>query len=295
MKRNRAFTLIELLVVIAIIAILAAILFPVFAQAKLAAKKTACLNNMKQFQTAQNIYTTDVDDVVFLWEYYHTFDVALATAPDRSYGNLIAPYTKNDDMHKTPNSPFSIRSRMYNANFPNPDTKGALKRDQQLYNLGWLTDYGMNYQSWTGFFRNPTKPGGIDFNPQSMTQAENAAQTIMSLTGIFDRTASGGLLDGGQLPIDPPCRFWEDGTDTWAPAPGGSTGRYYFGGWNPQSPNAWNVYGGAWPYYSNKVTVGFVDSHAKMIDIKQLAAGCNVRQNSNGRVFDTSIYMWDLR
>ncbi len=61
---KKAFTLIELLVVIAIIAILAAILFPVFAQAKLAAKKTADLSNVKQFALGTNIYLSDSDDTM---------------------------------------------------------------------------------------------------------------------------------------------------------------------------------------------------------------------------------------
>lgn len=62
---KKAFTLIELLVVIAIIAILAAILFPVFAQAKLAAKKTGDLNNMKQIGLSTKIYLTDYDDTFY--------------------------------------------------------------------------------------------------------------------------------------------------------------------------------------------------------------------------------------
>jgi prepilin-type N-terminal cleavage/methylation domain-containing protein len=62
-RSNRAFTLIELLVVIAIIAILAAILFPVFAQAKNSAKKTTDLSGAKQLGTASLMYATDFDDV----------------------------------------------------------------------------------------------------------------------------------------------------------------------------------------------------------------------------------------
>lgn len=70
---RKAFTLIELLVVIAIIAILAAILFPVFAQAKEAAKKTACASNLKNIGLAMTMYLADNDDafpntnVVGLW------------------------------------------------------------------------------------------------------------------------------------------------------------------------------------------------------------------------------------
>ena len=58
---RKAFTLIELLVVVAIIALLAAILFPVFAQAKDAAKKAACLSNLKQLGTAFALYLNDSD------------------------------------------------------------------------------------------------------------------------------------------------------------------------------------------------------------------------------------------
>src|SRR5690554_475488 len=63
-KLGRAFTLIELLVVIAIIAILAAILFPVFAQAKESAKKASCISNLKQMALACLLYSADYDDVM---------------------------------------------------------------------------------------------------------------------------------------------------------------------------------------------------------------------------------------
>lgn len=69
---KRGFTLIELLVVIAIIAILAAILFPVFAQAKESAKKTSSLSNVKQFGTAYNMYAADYDDLLPIAQSYRT-------------------------------------------------------------------------------------------------------------------------------------------------------------------------------------------------------------------------------
>lgn len=93
-QRRQGFTLIELLVVIAIIAILAAILFPVFAQAKVAAKKTADLSNLKQNMTATLIYTNDYDDFLPPSIEYESY-VFVAR---------ILPYTKNKDIFKNPAS-----------------------------------------------------------------------------------------------------------------------------------------------------------------------------------------------
>jgi prepilin-type N-terminal cleavage/methylation domain-containing protein/prepilin-type processing-associated H-X9-DG protein len=64
---RRGFTLIELLTVIAIIALLSAILFPVFAQAREAARRTTCLSNLRQLVTAHHLYVQDYDEVLPTW------------------------------------------------------------------------------------------------------------------------------------------------------------------------------------------------------------------------------------
>ncbi|MFZ4508331.1 MAG: prepilin-type N-terminal cleavage/methylation domain-containing protein [Fimbriimonas sp.] len=97
---KKAFTLIELLVVIAIIAILAAILFPVFAQAKLAAKKSSDLSNMKQIGTAMSIYLGDYDDT-YPSSYYYKND-SEASGGYVQWTGMIMPYVKNLQIFVSP-------------------------------------------------------------------------------------------------------------------------------------------------------------------------------------------------
>lgn len=113
----KAFTLIELLVVIAIIAILAAILFPVFAQAKKAAKQSVCISNLKQLSLGWLMYSTDYDDLLRIPSYsnytdtsyqlrkwyglasYNFDDASSATDPTQG---LIYPYTKSSGVYDCP-------------------------------------------------------------------------------------------------------------------------------------------------------------------------------------------------
>src|SRR5476651_1276768 len=94
---KKAFTLIELLVVIAIIAILAAILFPVFAQAKLAAKKTNDLAQLKQLGLASLMYSNDVDDTAMAFPYAATWSSPAYTNRDKGpwWSDRLQPYVKS--------------------------------------------------------------------------------------------------------------------------------------------------------------------------------------------------------
>ena len=106
-KLRSGFTLIELLVVIAIIAILAAILFPVFAKAREAARKTSCLNNMKQIGTGLMMYAQDYDETMVSGT-FGTYPAGIWGSPQWNTWNwgyalsLLDPYVKNSNVYTCP-------------------------------------------------------------------------------------------------------------------------------------------------------------------------------------------------
>jgi prepilin-type N-terminal cleavage/methylation domain-containing protein/prepilin-type processing-associated H-X9-DG protein len=98
---RRGFTLIELLVVIAIIAILAAILFPVFAQAREKARSATCQSNLKQLMTGVKMYSQDYDEISmhYLWSNPN------ASGQYFTWMENVNPYIKNEGIHQCPSAP----------------------------------------------------------------------------------------------------------------------------------------------------------------------------------------------
>jgi prepilin-type N-terminal cleavage/methylation domain-containing protein len=159
-RKGRAFTLIELLVVIAIIAILAAILFPVFAQARENARKSQCLSNMRQISNSILMYVQDYDEKFPLNRYNMR-----GSKVDATWREAVLPYTKNIDIFRDPSnpnakvdtscwgSPVVPKSYAYNGNFfnrggdpknPNdgPRSLGEVQRAAELILLADMSRNG---------------------------------------------------------------------------------------------------------------------------------------------------------
>jgi len=117
---EHGFTLIELLVVVAIMAILAAILFPVFASAQAKARSSACLSNIKQIGLGIMMYTEDYDGTFPLRQYY----CSVPTPPglgylSRRWGwyNIVYPYVKNADVFNCPDGIQGYKSYPYQGHY----------------------------------------------------------------------------------------------------------------------------------------------------------------------------------
>jgi prepilin-type N-terminal cleavage/methylation domain-containing protein len=286
MKTNTTklgFTLIELLVVIAIIAILAAILFPVFAQAKLAAKKTQDLSNAKQLGTSVALYQGDSDDLFFTHNdpcldassnpvncsaYLNgtavTGDASGLVSPDGSntaslqkyfWIYKLQPYAKSFDIFKNP-----IQSNAFTGNHATPgiafNAPGALG-----YNYGGQNSYGYN-----GAYLGAN--GGV-----SSSAIVRVSGTVVFIDSSFYNVAPDVLNTSGYT------------VTSHLVTPDGSTESNYLtnGGLNTWETSYWENLGGAdWSagggsltpanaitkgmgMFNGKLNAEFADGHAKSL------------------------------
>jgi prepilin-type N-terminal cleavage/methylation domain-containing protein/prepilin-type processing-associated H-X9-DG protein len=157
--RQRGFTLIELLVVIAIIAILAAILFPVFAQAREMARQTMCLSNVRQLGMGYMLYAQDNDETLFQTVTERTApDTTLAEATLYSYQPKIAPYVKNTGIFKCPSAlpwPPPVAGAWYDSDYGNNHNEENLPTAQEQAWYIANPDFGFNETTPLSTFAEP--------------------------------------------------------------------------------------------------------------------------------------------
>ncbi len=232
--KRAAFTLIELLVVIAIIAILAAILFPVFARAKEAAKRTVCVAHLGQMCKAMQLYLSDNDDrfpqLLYLGQ-------AGQTQPD-NYGLfrwpwIIRPYVNSFDVFVCPS-----------------DTKAPLYRDIHYqyfgYTFGLTPSWGMN-----GRYLSPGQdhflPDDEPFLPISASFVSESANTILFVESTWYTAPRRGLP-----PDKPEIGFYR----VYPPSQ-----------WLGAPPLDGDSFGHCWPRHLGRASVAFVDSHLKSLPL----------------------------
>lgn len=292
-KLRTAFTLIELLVVIAIIAILAAILFPVFAQAKSAAKKTHCISNTKQTGLAAIMYAADYDDVLTRHDNNGScwYGESPCSWPDwgdmRPPGNLQANYSMGssamywgaiEPYHK--NGQISVCPTMGGTRWENvipiwpsltgnPVPIGGYQRSLEKYynnTLGQMSinlmiiDYGDPYTGGTGWVNN--RPGAVKGR---MTAIQRPAEIIMfaaESTWDWNQSIANNLGNGSVWPSFPNTNcdsWWAEG---WTRYPHNGKNGTYSGS---HYPNGTTLN----PNLQGMAVFTFVDGHVKSMKFPQ--------------------------
>jgi len=283
MKQNNrtGFTLIELLVVIAIIAILAAILFPVFAQAREKARQTGCINNNKQLATGVMMYQQDYDELMPRFETRVSEETPLTATNRQTVFIFCQPYIKNKQLLRCPDQP------------DNGIWRTAVDSNVAIWpGYGWNVTY-MDYSADCSDFGDGAGNNAAG-PPTPLALIAKPAETVMfggsalaPGTGSFAGANSLYPDKGGMNTLEAPATLTTPEGCTWS---NGAWGQGSYIG----------PYGGfEQPRHSNMVgTLTFADGHTKAMTAGRAAAGTNwtpTITNSSIVVTDRTQYIWDLQ
>jgi prepilin-type N-terminal cleavage/methylation domain-containing protein len=284
--KARGFTLTELLVVIGIVAILAAILFPVFSSARAAALKTVCSSNYRQVNSATQMYLADYDDRFMLVNY--DVNSLHNSQRDRTWVQLLMPYINEFGVFTCP-SDYGNRKK----------GQGIFDQDliigdpyQRFYEASLRSNLGYNYLYFCPIYRQGNR---WVVEPRSLSQVTDAASSMIFVDSVYSR--EGGIpYGGGSYVVVPPCRYTRRGGspafDSFnlmnAPVYGPNNG------WVVSDPNSAFRFGLAWAWHTKRITVGRPNGGTASISASQLSAGCDVRDSWTGYINDYGKYSWDV-
>ncbi|RYG38013.1 prepilin-type N-terminal cleavage/methylation domain-containing protein [bacterium] len=250
---KKAFTLIELLVVIAIIAILAAILFPVFAQAKAAAKKTADLSNAKNHSTGLLLYGSDADDTFPRQVYKKPGNDVWGWNTPITWRESIMPYIKNGNKAYVDGAKTVMLADGGIFDTPaKPGSRGSYSTNRILMPGNCYWDVSTNV--WTCDSTDDGFPiAGVPVMPSvSQTQLDAPAQIISTMTvGINPNWNAAGDMSEGS--------WWWWGGAQWPPQ---FTGPNSGEKWDADSPDA-PTYAMPRYRYNGGQNNAYADGHAK--------------------------------
>jgi prepilin-type N-terminal cleavage/methylation domain-containing protein/prepilin-type processing-associated H-X9-DG protein len=258
MNKKSGFTLIELLVVIAIIAILAAILMPVFAQAREKARATSCLSNAKQIGLAIYQYVQDYDERFPATRFTRPGPPRVCDSGTRfqQWNYTIQPYIKNEQVFKCP-SDFSTT-----GNAAIPDSR---KRSYVL--LAGLFDASVNVANGCAY------PGGIS-GPNwgaSLAEINSPAGTVM----CYERWENGSHQDTASFVHANLASDW-----------------CVIGGVQYPRKSRWFTYNPPTfePPHMNRGTLIFCDGHAKQLKYEQTWSGSSTPECGGGGPVNWSMF-----
>lgn len=197
---KRAFTLIELLVVIAIIAILAAILFPVFAQAKEAAKKTTCLSGLKQTGTSYFLYATDYDDNT-VPQNMGRIDVNGVTQSGGYWYNILQPYVKSYQLFFCPDRTGTTTKN----HFIGASTTASLLTADQMHVVGYGFNDGLTSDSGWGMSLQDAKTvEGDSYRPGKNSSLIVTPAQMVAFGDTYDTPGYSAAMDNNMSGADAP-------------------------------------------------------------------------------------------
>lgn len=273
----------------AVMAVLSAVLFPVFRAAMDSAKKSTCLLNYRQIGLALSMYQTDYDDGLPPVNYR---SVTLGEPEkDRTWVQTLFPYVGHFGPFECPSD-----TGRYNRRVPQPDPRTPGDPLATYYIRSLRSNLGYNYMYLSPLVK--MSSGEWQAFPVKEDQIANPSNTITFIDSVWDRTDAGLPYGGGSWVVVPPCRYAIRGGEVYDTFHLPPEAELYSGfepeGWQPESSNSWLVYGGAWPWHRGMFNLLFKDGHTATVHLRQLIEGCDYRDGWEGLITRLEMYRWDL-